>query len=65
MTDDIPVFGPELVDEGIFTSSASRLHGFQLGPGAGAVMTELIAGAAAPRPGSAISASTAFILPRP
>ena len=42
MQDDIPVFGPSAVHEGLFHQFGFSLHGFQLGPGAGAVMAELI-----------------------
>ena len=42
MQDDIPVFGASAVHEGLFHQFGFSLHGFQLGPGAGAVMAELI-----------------------
>ncbi|MGJ5180121.1 NAD(P)/FAD-dependent oxidoreductase [Bradyrhizobium oligotrophicum] len=42
MRDDIPVFGPSAVHEGLYHQFGFSLHGFQLGPGAGAVMAELI-----------------------
>lgn len=40
--DDLPVFGPSVRHEGLFHQFGFSLHGFQLGPGAGAVMAELI-----------------------
>ncbi|WP_257170398.1 FAD-binding oxidoreductase [Bradyrhizobium sp. SRS-191] len=43
MPDDIPVFGPSAVHEGLYHQFGFSAHGFQLGPGAGAVMAELIA----------------------
>ena len=42
MPDDIPVFGPSARHEGLYHQFGFSLHGFQLGPGAGAVMAELI-----------------------
>ena len=42
MQDDIPVFGPSAVHEGLYHQFGFSLHGFQLGPGAGAVIAELI-----------------------
>jgi sarcosine oxidase subunit beta len=42
MRDDIPVFGPSAVHEGLYHQFGFSAHGFQLGPGAGAVMAELI-----------------------
>jgi sarcosine oxidase, subunit beta len=42
MRDDIPVFGPSALYEGLFHQFGFSAHGFQLGPGAGAVMAELI-----------------------
>jgi len=44
MRDDIPVFGPSALHEGLFHQFGFSAHGFQLGPGAGAVMAELIVG---------------------
>lgn len=41
--DDLPVLGPSRVHEGLFHQFGFSLHGFQLGPGAGATMAELIA----------------------
>ncbi|WP_316169766.1 MULTISPECIES: FAD-dependent oxidoreductase [unclassified Bradyrhizobium] len=43
MRDDIPVFGPSAVHDGLYHQFGFSAHGFQLGPGAGAVMAELIA----------------------
>jgi sarcosine oxidase subunit beta len=41
--DDLPVIGPSAKHEGLFHQFGFSLHGFQLGPGTGAVMAELIA----------------------
>lgn len=41
--DDLPVIGPSARHEGLFHQFGFSLHGFQLGPGAGAVMAEIIA----------------------
>lgn len=43
MPDDIPVMGQSRVHEGLFHQFGFSLHGFQLGPGAGQTMAELIA----------------------
>ena len=43
MPDDIPVFGRSSTAKGAFHQFGFSAHGFQLGPGAGAVMAELIA----------------------
>jgi sarcosine oxidase subunit beta len=43
MPDEIPVFGPSGTSEGVFHQFGFSAHGFQLGPGAGSVMSELIA----------------------
>ena len=43
MPDDIPVFGKSSTAEGAFHQFGFSAHGFQLGPGAGAVMAELVA----------------------
>jgi sarcosine oxidase, subunit beta len=40
--DDLPVFGPSVLHKGLYHQFGFSLHGFQLGPGAGAVMAELI-----------------------
>jgi sarcosine oxidase subunit beta len=41
--DDLPVIGPSAKHEGLFHQFGFSLHGFQLGPGSGAAMAELIA----------------------
>ena len=43
MPDDIPVLGKSATCEGAFHQFGFSAHGFQLGPGAGAVMAELVA----------------------
>ncbi|MCL4764943.1 MAG: FAD-binding oxidoreductase [Hyphomicrobiaceae bacterium] len=43
MPDDIPVIGPSATSEGIYHQFGFSAHGFQLGPGVGALMAELIA----------------------
>lgn len=43
MRDDIPVMGPSGVTPGLFYAFGFCGHGFQLGPGVGATMAELIA----------------------
>lgn len=42
MVDDLPVLGPSTRHKGLFYQFGFSLHGFQLGPGAGAVMAELV-----------------------
>ncbi|WFU44211.1 FAD-dependent oxidoreductase [Bradyrhizobium sp. CB82] len=42
--DDLPVLGPSGRHAGLYHQFGFSLHGFQLGPGAGAVMAELIVG---------------------
>jgi len=42
MPDDIPVIGPSHTSPGIFHQFGFSAHGFQLGPGVGALMAELI-----------------------
>jgi glycine/D-amino acid oxidase-like deaminating enzyme len=42
MRDEIPVFGASAVHQGLYHQFGFSAHGFQLGPGAGAVMAELI-----------------------
>ena len=42
MPDDIPVIGPSKVEEGLFHQFGFSAHGFQLGPGVGALMADLI-----------------------
>ena len=43
MPDDIPVVGPSSTSEGVYHQFGFSAHGFQLGPGTGAMMAELIA----------------------
>lgn len=43
MPDDIPVIGPSSTSEGVYHQFGFSAHGFQLGPGVGALMAELIA----------------------
>jgi len=43
MPDDLPIFGRSARHEGVFHQFGFSAHGFQLGPGAGAVMAEIIA----------------------
>lgn len=43
MPDDIPVIGPSRTAEGVYHQFGFSAHGFQLGPGVGALMAELIA----------------------
>jgi sarcosine oxidase, subunit beta len=43
MPDDIPVIGPSTTAEGVYHQFGFSAHGFQLGPGVGALMAELIA----------------------
>ena len=43
MPDDIPVIGPSSTAEGVYHQFGFSAHGFQLGPGAGAMMAELVA----------------------
>jgi sarcosine oxidase subunit beta len=43
MPDEIPVVGPSVTSEGVYHQFGFSAHGFQLGPGAGAMMAELIA----------------------
>jgi len=42
MPDDIPVIGPSATAEGVYHQFGFCGHGFQLGPGVGALMAELI-----------------------
>jgi sarcosine oxidase subunit beta len=46
MPDDIPVIGPSASAEGVYHQFGFSAHGFQLGPGVGALMAELVATAA-------------------
>lgn len=41
--DELPILGARVRHSGLYHQFGFSLHGFQLGPGAGAVMTELIA----------------------
>jgi sarcosine oxidase subunit beta len=41
-SDDLPILGPSARHEGLYHQFGFSAHGFQLGPGAGAVMAELI-----------------------
>lgn len=43
MPDEIPVVGPSSTSEGVYHQFGFSAHGFQLGPGTGAMMAELIA----------------------
>jgi sarcosine oxidase subunit beta len=43
MPDSIPVVGPSATSEGVFHQFGFSTHGFQLGPGTGAVIAELVA----------------------
>jgi glycine/D-amino acid oxidase-like deaminating enzyme len=43
MPDDIPVIGPSAASEGVYHQFGFCGHGFQLGPGVGALMAELVA----------------------
>jgi len=43
MADGIPVVGPSATSEGVFHQFGFSTHGFQLGPGTGAVIAELVA----------------------
>jgi sarcosine oxidase, subunit beta len=43
MPDDIPVIGPSAASEGVYHQFGFSAHGFQLGPGVGALMAELVA----------------------
>ena len=42
--DELPIIGPSAYHEGLYHQFGFSAHGFQLGPGAGAVMAELIVG---------------------
>jgi sarcosine oxidase subunit beta len=43
MADGIPVVGPSATSDGVFHQFGFSTHGFQLGPGTGAVIAELVA----------------------
>ncbi len=62
--DDLPVCGPSPRHPRLYHQFGFSLHGFQLGPGAGAVMAELIVSGGV-ETGSAISALIASILQAP
>lgn len=55
MADDIPVVGASLKAEGVFHQFGFSAHGFQLGPGTGAAMAELITTGRSPVPIDALS----------
>ncbi len=42
MPDEIPVIGPSSTSEGVFHAFGFSGHGFQMGPGVGALMAELV-----------------------
>ncbi len=42
MPDDIPVIGPSGTSEGVYHAFGFSAHGFQMGPGVGALMAELV-----------------------
>jgi sarcosine oxidase subunit beta len=42
MPDDIPVIGPSVSADGIYHQFGFSAHGFQLGPGVGALIAELV-----------------------
>lgn len=48
--DDLPVMGPSEIHAGLFHQFGFSLHGFQLGPAAGAVMAETIVDGGSPTP---------------
>jgi sarcosine oxidase, subunit beta len=50
MSDDIPIMGPSAKVSGLFYAFGFCGHGFQLGPGVGDVMAELIATGATTTP---------------
>ena len=62
MPDDIPVFGPSAATKGLYHQFGFSAHGFQLGPGVGALMAELIVTGAHPDPDRRPRASTLFEL---
>ncbi len=57
MADDLPVLGKSSRHEGLFYQFGFSLHGFQLGPAAGAVMAELVAEGRTPTDISGLSMS--------
>lgn len=42
MPDDIPVIGPSSTSDGVFHAFGFSAHGFQMGPGVGSVMAEIV-----------------------
>ncbi len=50
MPDDIPVIGPSTRAERVFHAFGFSAHGFQLGPGVGAILAELVATGATQAP---------------
>ncbi|PWV98095.1 glycine/D-amino acid oxidase-like deaminating enzyme [Hoeflea marina] len=50
MPDDIPVIGPSARHEGLYHAFGFSAHGFQMGPGVGELMAELIATGATQAP---------------
>ena len=50
MPDDIPVIGPSRTTPGLIHAFGFSGHGFQLGPGMGAVLAELVLDGASPTP---------------
>lgn len=50
LPDDIPVIGPSTRAEGVFHAFGFSAHGFQLGPGVGAILAELVATGATQAP---------------
>ncbi len=46
MPDDIPVIGPSSTSDGVFHAFGFSAHGFQMGPGTGALMARLVTGGA-------------------
>lgn len=55
MPDDIPVIGPSTRAERVFHAFGFSAHGFQLGPGVGSIMAELVATGATQAPISPFS----------
>ena len=50
LPDDLPIVGPSAVHEGLFHQFGFSAHGFQLGPGAGEAMAEMIVTGASTTP---------------
>ena len=55
MPDDIPVIGPSETHEGLYHAFGFSAHGFQMGPGVGDIMAELIATGTSTTPIAAMS----------